>query len=799
MLAGLPLRLRIGTIFAVSAQIPWPNPLTSNLGFSVQSLHLTFDLVPAAPTSLTVSVANLADSVASVAETFIHDELSPLEEANLRQSIHPDLSSTHDHGQHLPGSMDPFIRATDEEEFHPDADPAGVSIFATLIENLLARFEFDANDTKITIVHPEHASLTLSVKQIQYKTESSQDTSGAADRGMVDGIEQTSGETRKVSISDLSLTTCDLREPTPSSPKTFTPSTASPTTPNIPSRLPMATGPAQWLSSASPASSSSSLDEDTQILMSQSLAYLPPRHAPTPSSPSSSVASSLYESAISNRSRTPSPGNRESSSDIGVTHFTWGGNVVFEPHEETLLSITGEPIVISLTTPPVHTPRAPAEDLPIRPESNEMASPPQNIGGAFDRQQVKLTISAGVFACAFRARHIRSVLEMQDVWRTHQPPRKSPPSNSPSPPVASEGNAFALSLDVSVKVRGVVAILLPASSTSPSFDNFFLRPLVPPRLGHGCVRIFLDSLETTCRLSTPPTSKTQKYTVESQVPSSGSAIIMKMSLADISAFTLLAIPTSADANPEIAASPILITDQCLSAQYPLAHKYPDPYAIYSEKSSYPQLPHFDVLDWTDRSRLPNSTKISAWRQKVHPVGSKRESQTWVGPSHQSSPSKLPEIVEGDASPSSHKITQSPALSLESNLTLVSPVKRKSDKGNPSLNESIIIDVVPLHIFVDLGLVLGSGHALGFIDEVLEGRSHLQSQEDGRGDDDHVMPGEDETGGMGSERQRLERLVMEDLDLEMDYRSSGSAVVGQRHPKKVCECYLHPMSALNFLL
>ena len=788
MLAGLPLRLKIGTIFAVTAHIPWPNPLTSNLGFSIQSLHLTFDIVPAVPTSLTVSVANLADSVTSVAESFIHDELSPHEEADLRQSIHSDL----DHGQHLPGGMDPFIRVTDEEEFHPDADPAGISIFATLIENLLARFEFDANDTKITIVHPEHASLTLSVKHTQYSTESSQDTSGAAVRGIVDGVGQTSGETRKVSISGLSLTTCDLREPTPSSPKTFTPSMASPTTPNIPSRLPIATGPGRWSPSASPTSSSSSLDEDTQILMSQSLAYLPPRYAPTSLSPSGSVASSMYKSAISSRSRTSSPGDRKSSSDIEAKRFAWGnrpgtetGDVVFEPTEETILSIAGEPIVISLITPPVHTQRAPVENLPTRPESNGMASPSRNMSAASDGQKLKLTVSAGVFACAFRARHIRSILDMQDVlWGTHQFPRKSPPSGAPSLPVASEGNVFALCLDVILKVRGVVVIFLPASSTSPSFDNFFLRPLAPPRLGHGCVRIALDSIETTCTLSTysappkPSASKAQKSLVESQVPSSGSAVIMKMSLADISAFALLTIPTPASADPEVAASPILITDQGLSVQYPLAHTDPDPHAIYSDKSSYSPLPHFDVLDWTDRSHLPNSTKISAWRQKVHPVGSKRrESQTWVGPSHQSSPSKSLGIVEGDAS-SSHKTTQSPALSLESNLTLASPVKHKGDKGDPSANDSIIVNMVPLHIFVDFGLVLGSGHALAFLDEVLEGRGqiHLQSQEDSRGDVGRVMPGQNETGGMGSKRQRL---TMEDQDPEIDYTERGP-----HHPKEV---------------
>ena len=139
----------------MTARIPWPNPLTSTLGFSVQSLNLTFHLIPVISESIGFSATNLADSVASAAESFIHDELTPREEATLRESFHPDLASSfYDHAQNVPGSIDPFLRGAEDEEFHSDADPAGVSMFATLIERLLARFEFDAVDTKITLIQP---------------------------------------------------------------------------------------------------------------------------------------------------------------------------------------------------------------------------------------------------------------------------------------------------------------------------------------------------------------------------------------------------------------------------------------------------------------------------------------------------------------------------------------------------------------------------------------------------------------------------------------------------------------------
>ena len=52
---------------------------------------------------------NLAESVTSVAETFIHDELDADEEATLRDSFHPDMTASHLSLDHVPGGLDPFI------------------------------------------------------------------------------------------------------------------------------------------------------------------------------------------------------------------------------------------------------------------------------------------------------------------------------------------------------------------------------------------------------------------------------------------------------------------------------------------------------------------------------------------------------------------------------------------------------------------------------------------------------------------------------------------------------------------
>src|SRR5882762_497560 len=81
LLTGLPIKLHDGSIASITARIPWPNPLTATTGLSIQSLHLTFHLASAPSPLSTQPLTNLADSVAGVAESFLHHELSPVEEA----------------------------------------------------------------------------------------------------------------------------------------------------------------------------------------------------------------------------------------------------------------------------------------------------------------------------------------------------------------------------------------------------------------------------------------------------------------------------------------------------------------------------------------------------------------------------------------------------------------------------------------------------------------------------------------------------------------------------------------------
>ena len=225
-----------------------------------------------------------------------------------------------------------------EEEVHfSEADPPGISIFAALIERLLARFQFDATDTRITIVNPQQASFTVIVPDIQYGAESRDVSARAADRSTASSETRPGGETRKVTVSGVTVTTRCLR---PSSPQPFSSQAAS--TPKGPPPLPLDSPvseahphttpphfptalPVESLSPSppevypeppivtvespfeppplSPRSDSSEMDEETQMYMSQSILGLPPR----PVSPASSVtSSSMYQSALDTSE--PDPG-----------------------------------------------------------------------------------------------------------------------------------------------------------------------------------------------------------------------------------------------------------------------------------------------------------------------------------------------------------------------------------------------------------------------------------------------------------------------------------------------------------
>ncbi|KAF5380922.1 hypothetical protein D9615_004012 [Tricholomella constricta] len=734
LISDLPVVLHDGFITSVVARVPWPNPLTSTLGFSIDTLHLTFHLLPV--TSRTHHKnRNLADSVASVAESFIHDELTPQEGATLWDSFHPDTAGENPPEDDLtvPGglSTDPFL-SNPEEMVHSDVDPAGVSIFATLIERLLARFEFDATNTTLTLVHPGNMSVTASISEIRYRT----DDPGDAPRLSPENAPSV-GQRRTLSITGVDLTARNLRPEAPP-PQVYTPNAQPASTlSSPPSPSPHSLRP------VSPSSSSSSLDEETQFTMSQSLAFLPPR----PVSPNSSIASSMYQSAIST-APTFIEGERDHGNLRGsittlparaddpptITHPRCD-QPPDDEQAEVLVSFGSSPILIQVST---SSPMAPETEFPFSPQ----ASPPvhNNVRGD---EALRMTVTLGVIACALKAWHVRGLLSLAKNFTTrHAHDDRDPPSQS------------VIDVQIAVKLRGLVLlVLLPSSDDREAahrtlLADFFKWSLVPPVLPHGYLRLYLESISA----SLSSISVSEDFPGLKSTRSTRTTVTKNLScgltVGDFSLFSVYGTSSASTAEPTILASPILITDRDLTSQYDVHHHHP------SKDRLDPNLPIFQVVDWTNQRFRSNGLKLSLWRTK----STRRPAQ------HETH-------VDSRAS--------SAAISITFKTRMVSTSSRH---GPPIESGEIDIKVIPLHILLDLGNALRCDRILAFLDEAIgdkvelghgsthdpRPRSDLSDDSDGDAETPPASPRARNTHEEDKERRRMEKLVLQDLNLDFDH-------------------------------
>ncbi|PCH37996.1 hypothetical protein WOLCODRAFT_87760 [Wolfiporia cocos MD-104 SS10] len=815
MLSGLPIVLHDGSIGKVTARMPWPNPLTSTIGLELESLHLTFCLSPTLSHGDMSSSVDLAESVTSIAESFIHEELSSGEEATLRHSLH--LDSGRGDSDNLPGGFDPFISDDEGTNLDGENEPPGVSVFATLIERLLARFAFEAVDTKITIVHPQHASFTLNIPGIRYGTEGKSGESSADATGSEFKVGDMQGEVRTIAITGTNVTSCCLLPTTPTSdslahcPPSSLAATTAPATPDP----------------SSPYSDSSDIDEDTQMMMSQSIAALPPRLP----SPANSVASSMYQSAMStasredlverpsevmseSRSQTPLPKGRDG---VGVEYASAtapqlsprqvSGAQTGELEHDMLLSFGSEPIVLRLITPPPSINVSEAARF-----STTQTNPSRTRGSEQDKRgsndKLRISMNMGVVACSLRARHIKSILDITQFWSTHAPSAVQPRTSKASKSTTTEPRSSVLNtVEGSLQVRSMVMLLLPASTSrthlnTSELSDFFKRPLVSPRLPHGFVRVHLDDLYGSLSLNpAPKTVSALSMRRRSSVSNPSSTTIMTtISLGEVSAFAFLlgadqSTHTPSE-DPSVYAYPIAITDPQLQMQYASQHLHP---TLASTDSQYPSLPTFDIVDWTDPLRRSTNAKLSLWRTKlpqhphVHMNPSQFESRS-PQPSPRrrgsdlpvsSSPTSLRSVPMGHSSPSASDLYQSPGVAI----AVASDTHGRTE---------IDVNFAPLHVFVDLGLALAR-NADGTQSEVLEFLGEIEGVKD-QTLQKYANVGSDDSGGnfgadedadtppgtprvrvgyslkereQERERRRLERMVMEDLDLGIDYLQEDS--------------------------
>ena len=190
--------------------------------------------------------------------------------------------------------------------------------------------------------------------------------------------------------------------------------------------------------------------------------------------------------------------------------------------------------------------------------------------------------------------------------------------------------------------------------------------------------------------------------------------------------------------PQPIAYPLLVTDGLLPSQYNSRHDHPSPNA------GVPELPAFEVLNWTESDLQSNRFRLSTWRT--------RHKGTSTGKSPETGTSAPPDVYN----------KPSPALQVLTKST------------TKHLSEVEVI-VAPLHIFVDLDLALSNGSLLAFIDEIF--RSHSVTSDVAADDPESEgetppatprHPARELLSEKEVERRRLERMVIEDLDLAMDY-------------------------------
>ncbi|KAF9246321.1 hypothetical protein BU15DRAFT_70422 [Melanogaster broomeanus] len=794
LLVGLPVYLYDGFISGVTARVPFPNPLTSSVGLHVQSLNLTLHVTPeqqiSSPSSPSHNSSNLADSVVSVAETFIHDELTPREEATLRHSLKPSARTPPavDEGDNFPGGFNPFILDPRDgeahEETHGDDDPAGVSVFATLIERLLSRFEFSAVDTRVTIVHPGRSSFSISIPEITYRTDVHESPHPQSppekSQPLSNGPEgsECRGHVRTVSISGLKVTSRDLRLIV-SSPTT-TDNTLSPVSPSS-SRNSSQTHRSPFVNSLSRNSSSSSLDEETHLMMSQSIAMLPPR----PLSPSSSASSSIYRSAIST-----APG--QSVNEYAVSRSYSGSRSVEtadpgrpsprisipqqESVEDVLLSFGSQPIVIRLQTP---SPRTKSHEPATQAGASSLeGASPDLVRESPERELLQLSVTAGTLAGAFRSCHLRMLLEMVRACvsnlSTAPPATRKKEDLSKPPPTA-------LRLEANIAVRAVVVIVLsePVKGEVFCLNSYFDHPLVPPRLPCTYVRLFLDTFTASLQLSgpSPDTSPSGARRAEpsSQVIPSASGTVV---LSDVSLFAFHSVSSVDDAQ---VAAPILITDHYLPTIRTTRHYRP---SLTSEVPSDVKLPKFDVIDWTEAKFRGGSAKLSTWRSRSRAISGKGDKIR--------SPARRPRDLPTSPNP----FVASPLSEMEDRLHLPPAIEISGQLGptitSRTSSPSMDINIAPLHLFLDLGMILNGNVLMHFVDDITSatmfGRRNEAKETDvasTRQDEDLAELSEEDEEDLRTrhmsgrarekeeERKRLEKLILEDLDLGMNYRTKGT--------------------------
>ena len=666
---------------------------------SVRSLDLVFHLPSRVAKDVPLPSTNLADSISEAAQLFAHEEITREESTEAYQALRSSgASQTSKNDDYVPGGLD---TPKDDPEALSDVEPIGISMFASMFEYLLSQFTFSAKDISITVIHPGRSSFKFKVSEFHY----GRPTSGHGE------------STRTVSISGLEIAHRDLSTPeSPASSHSETRSlpsascefdTASHRVDNVAlsSLIASSSSPLPTSSEGRPGSSKSMPSVDSSA----------PEDRSRPSSASGSTTSSIFHSVLTSQGSKLEPGSREAtvihSQDAGAYDIgpnPSGGTAEERPSSQAdeamanglfhqvIISLATEPIVVHITTSPktsVQTQSSPHDSESDTPEPDSRQS------------NLEISVSVGVIACALTAAQISSILDVVSTIGSQSRPSTAPPvSNNGGfvvPPLSLLDQA-----SLAIQIRGLVFLLqsisspLTSSSQDVPFADFFTHPLTPPKSNHSYIRFLLDKLSADLSVSTALEQLTDEH--NPRVVRGTTSSHIGFSVGDLSVFAFC-VDSSAPAlnvTHQVFVLPIILTDPHLFTQYRPEHHFPSNMEHHFDVSpdllrkAVPALPEFGILDWTLESNRTSQAKPSLWR--IKPPPSYRRAQK----SHAGDPPITPLVASSSKNVPEEVSANKPQSALSGRILLSSP-KDPGAGVTPESTCSIHIDVIPLHVFVDM--------------------------------------------------------------------------------------------------
>lgn len=613
----IPLILASGSVDKVYAQIPFPNLWSAPLSISLDTLTLDFTLTPPTsspkgkspdrlfrpstfgaktrPHDLSASV-DLAASVTSAADEFLHDELDAYEEAELDRSIRQSLILSRSDpfvNDTVPGAFPSATSGADQEDGGPlPATVESTTVLAGLVERILARLECKVNTVRIRIQHQGRdggSVVELRIGQIEYADESAnqEDTSGP------------SSTTRTIRISDVSVHMLEAPPPTPAK-STYGTSRSS---------------------STSSTSSSASTDGEGNNEMMMSLAVADLRQSTI-----SDIGSeaSVYHSAISERSthstHHPPEAIDESGSSTPKRDQEKGVMILSFGNEDVVLRMKTIQAPSGSSTQPQSTSTGPGG----RPSPHR--APSSNTGSTLP--SIDFDVSVGTVALMLLPNQMAAFLSMSQAFAQGSP--------ETSLPTVTLRDTAQPKLEAKVRVKGVYVSAIydmaaeSTSTFSDSVSSYWSRPS-STYLPVGHLKLKLEGLEGTYSTKgyTPrPMSHNaarplpRRSSTTSTIRFGSKPPVITLRVTDLSIFEYIATdttPAAADGEPDDSipggAYPVLLFDAGLAKRYdvtPLGGRQ-----TYGPSTN--TFPEFDSVDWRNSGLHKKSGGgEKAW--KVRPKG-----------------------------------------------------------------------------------------------------------------------------------------------------------------------------------